>query len=111
MGEVNAGRLRASDPQGMARGAPAEVPRGLGRSQSHRQQGIKAADGFHLRRHRAQFRPRQGLRSRISGSRSFLVERRSCYGPWLGLGCSETAGPRWGRELGAAERGGQRLRV
>jgi hypothetical protein len=37
--------------------------------------------------------------------------------PWPGLGCSETAGPRWGRELGAAEQGrggarasGRRLR-
>jgi hypothetical protein len=111
VGEVDAGRLRAFDPHGSARGTPAEVPRGLGRSESHRRRGIKAADGFHLRQHRAQFRPRQGLRSRISGSRSFLVERRSCCGPWPGLGCSEMAGPRWGRELGAAEQGGSGARA
>jgi hypothetical protein len=56
-GEVNAGRLWASDPHGSVCGAPAEVPRGLGRSESHLWRGIKAVDGFHLQRRRAQFRP------------------------------------------------------
>jgi hypothetical protein len=105
--KVHAGLLRASGSRGLTREAPAEMLWGSGRSENHRRRGIKVADGFHLWRHRAQFRPRQGLGSRISGSRSFLVEWRSCCGPWPGLGCSKEAGPWRGRELGAAEQGGR----
>jgi hypothetical protein len=41
MGKVDAGLLRASDPHGSARGAPAEVPRGLRGSEGYRRRGIE----------------------------------------------------------------------
>jgi hypothetical protein len=44
VGEVGAGLLRASDPLGSARGAPAEVLQGLRRSGKHQLQGIEAAE-------------------------------------------------------------------
>jgi hypothetical protein len=44
VGEVDAGRLRASDPPGSARGAPAEVPRGLRGSEKSRRRGIGVAE-------------------------------------------------------------------
>jgi hypothetical protein len=43
-GEVDAGRLWASDPHGSARGAPAEVPRGLRGSKGYRRRGIEGEE-------------------------------------------------------------------
>jgi hypothetical protein len=44
VGEVDAGRLRASDSHRSARGAPAEVPRGLRGSEGYRRRGIKGEE-------------------------------------------------------------------
>jgi hypothetical protein len=99
---VGAGRLRASGSHGSTQDGPAEVLPRSGRAKTLRRRGIAPADRFHLRRRRAQFQPRLELGSRISGLRSFLVGRRSCRGPWPGLGRSSAASPRRGRI--AAER-------
>jgi hypothetical protein len=50
MGEVDAGRLRASDPHGSARRAPTEVPRGLRGSEAYRRRGIEGEEQTHRRR-------------------------------------------------------------
>jgi hypothetical protein len=42
----------------------------------------------------------------VEASGSFLASRRSCDGVWPGLGCSGAAGPRWRKELYAAEQAG-----
>jgi hypothetical protein len=43
-GGFDAGRLRASDPHGSARSAPAEVPQGLRGSEGYRWQGIEGEE-------------------------------------------------------------------
>jgi hypothetical protein len=44
VGEVDAGRLRASDPHESARGAPAEVPWGLRGLEGYRRRGIEGEE-------------------------------------------------------------------
>jgi hypothetical protein len=44
VGEVDAGRLRASDPHGSARGTPAVVPQGLRGSEGYRRRGIEGEE-------------------------------------------------------------------
>jgi hypothetical protein len=66
---VDAGVLRASDPHGSARGAPAEVPRGLRRAEGYRRRRIEVAElltsggsrsnSGHCRRRGRGWRPRE----------------------------------------------------
>jgi hypothetical protein len=64
--------------------------------------GIAGGGLTHLRWRRVQFWPLHGLGSRLQGSRSFLVVRRSYCGAWPGLGRSGAARPR--RSRGSARR-------
>jgi hypothetical protein len=44
VGEVDVGRLWASDPHGSARGVPVEVPRGLRGSEGYRRREIEGEE-------------------------------------------------------------------
>jgi hypothetical protein len=72
---------------------------------------VRIYDGgpTHLRQLPGGIPVRHGSGTRLQGSRSFPVVRWSYCGAWPRLGCSGAAGPRWSRELRAAEATGSGL--
>jgi hypothetical protein len=87
-------------------------------SQGSDQHGRRNADGEELRRRTdspAAASGRNSVEARVGGSIAGLeklpeIGAKHC-GVWPGLGCNGAAGPRWSRELRAAEANGQWLRV
>jgi hypothetical protein len=77
MEKVDAGRFWVSDPHGSARGAPAEVLRGLRRSGGLPAVRKRGGGSSHRRRYLVQFRSLHGPGSRMKASGSFLAPRRS----------------------------------
>jgi hypothetical protein len=100
--EVDAGVPKAPSLHRSTCGAPAKKAEGSAGPERHRRRAIAAAGRLTRGGVLGKIPARAGLELREDASESFQAARRSCCGPWPGLGCGGAMGPR--RSRGAARR-------